>query len=323
MLVSSSGQWVGGISGGCLEGDALKRSQKAIFSKQPSVVVYDTLDDDDNQIGVGLGCNGRIEVLFSPIDPNDAKNPIEQLRIMEQAKGPSIVLKVVDCPDALNLLGQSKIITSDSKLDDYWGIDAHKIQSTISEVEVKKRPIVRLFTTATNAKLNILIEYIRPETKLVIVGDNYDVSALVGIACELGWECHIVGRRKKISKTTFQLAKAVYEYESFSDLELDEYTAVILMTHDYNWDKKILPQVIDKEIPYIGMLGPKKRLHKMERDLDLKDLDQLHHFYSPVGLDIGAESPEEIALAIAAEIVAAFRSKKGSPLKFKKGVIHE
>jgi len=62
MLVSSSGQWIGGISGGCLEGDALRRSQTAIYNDQPSSVVYDTMEDDANQIGVGLGCNGRIEV---------------------------------------------------------------------------------------------------------------------------------------------------------------------------------------------------------------------------------------------------------------------
>ena len=78
MLVSSNGEWIGGISGGCLEGDALKRSQKAIFSNRPSTVVYDTMDDDRNQIGVGLGCNGRIEVLFTPIDPEDPDNEIEQ-----------------------------------------------------------------------------------------------------------------------------------------------------------------------------------------------------------------------------------------------------
>ena len=96
MLVSSNGQSVGGISGGCLEGDALKRSQKAIFSNRPSTIVYDTMDDDENEIGIGLGCNGRIEVLFMPINPEDKNNPIEQLREVAAAKSPSILLKVVD-----------------------------------------------------------------------------------------------------------------------------------------------------------------------------------------------------------------------------------
>jgi len=323
MLVSSSGQWVGGISGGCLEGDALKRSQKAIFSNTASLVVYDTLDDDDNQIGVGLGCNGRIEVLFTPINADDPNNPIQQLRTVSQSDVPSILLKVVESDADQLKLGFSKLINFTEGSIDFCGIDSNKIKTSILEVEQIKRPLLKEFKTKDNHKIKVLIEFIRPETKLIIVGDNYDVSALVGIANELGWESHIVGRKKKISKKIFQVAKGVYEYEDFSNLKLDAYTAVVLMTHDYNWDKKILPQVIDKNLPYIGMLGPKKRMQKMQIDLRLDSLDQISHFYSPVGLDIGAESPEEIALSIAAEIVAAFRERSGKSLKFKDGVIHE
>ena len=92
MLVSSNGQWIGGISGGCLEGDALRRSQKAIYNNVPSQVVYDTMDDDANQIGVGLGCNGRLEVLFTPIDPSDQNNPIETLKKIKEKNAPSILI---------------------------------------------------------------------------------------------------------------------------------------------------------------------------------------------------------------------------------------
>jgi len=323
MLVSSSGHWVGGISGGCLEGDALKRSQKAIFSNTPSRVVYDTMDDDTNQIGVGLGCNGRIEVLFTPINPEDRNNPLEQLRAISKSSIPSILLKLVTPDVDNNILGHSKLIIPSQAPIDYCGIDSHSLKSAIQEVESIKRPLLKEFSSSDQKKCKVLIEFIRPETKLIIVGDNYDVSALVGIANELGWECHIVGRRKKISKKTFQIAKEVYEYEDFSKIVLDEYSAVVLMTHDYNWDKKILQQVIGKKLPYIGMLGPKKRMIKMQDDLGLESLDNISFFYSPVGLDIGAESPEEIALSIAAEIVSAFRERGGKSLKYKDGVIHD
>jgi xanthine/CO dehydrogenase XdhC/CoxF family maturation factor len=79
MYVSDNGEWIGGISGGCLEGDALKQAKMAISKNESSVVVYDTMDDDAHQIGIGLGCNGRIDVMFTPIDPNDKNNGIEQL----------------------------------------------------------------------------------------------------------------------------------------------------------------------------------------------------------------------------------------------------
>ena len=323
MLVSSSGHWVGGISGGCLEGDALKRSRKAIFSNKASTVVYDTMDDDNNEIGIGLGCNGRIEVLFTPIDPNDNHNPIEQLRKVAQSKSASILLKAVGGLNSDSHLGLSTLINEVDEDFSFCGIHSGTLKNAIEGVKKSRRPAIFSFEPSESESLNVLVEYIRPETQLVIIGDNYDVSALVGIANEIGWECHIVGRRKKISKQLFDAAKAVYEYEDFEQLDLHEYTAVVLMTHDYNWDKKILPQVIHKELPYIGMLGPKKRMLKMQEELNLEALDDISYFFSPVGLDIGAESPEEIALAIAAEIVAAFRKKAGKSLKYKKGVIHD
>ncbi|MEM9544841.1 MAG: XdhC family protein [Bacteroidota bacterium] len=322
MLVSSSGQWVGGISGGCLEGDALKRSQKAIFNNTPSSVVYDTMDDDANEIGVGLGCNGRIEVLFTPIDPQNPENPIEQLRTIAVSKNPSLLLKVVESSAPEGFLGNSKLLKEGKGEIEFCSIDSKELENAAQEVKAKKRPILKTFINSENHTLKVLVEFIRPETKLIIVGDNYDVAALVGIADELGWECYIVGRKKKLSKKLFSIAKAVYEYEAFSQIKIDAYTAIVLMTHDYNWDKKILPQVIHKSVPYIGMLGPKKRMLKMQNELGIDSLDRIAHFHSPVGLDIGAESPEEIALAIASEIVAAFRNRNGNSLKFREGTIH-
>ncbi|MDP5141110.1 MAG: XdhC family protein, partial [Spirosomaceae bacterium] len=80
MLVQDNGIWTGGISGGCLEGDALKQARMAIFKATPTLITYDTTQDDEHQIGVGLGCNGIIDVLFTPIDFSDLNNPVEILK---------------------------------------------------------------------------------------------------------------------------------------------------------------------------------------------------------------------------------------------------
>ncbi|MEY3412424.1 MAG: hypothetical protein RIQ70_1112, partial [Bacteroidota bacterium] len=93
MLVSEDGFWEGGISGGCLEGDALKKARMSILKSKPELVRYDTTKDDDSQIGVGLGCNGVIDVLFIPVDFADSHNPIEILKIgVNQTKGPLITI---------------------------------------------------------------------------------------------------------------------------------------------------------------------------------------------------------------------------------------
>jgi len=324
MLVSSSGQWIGGISGGCLEGDALRRSQQAIYKKESSTVTYDTMVDDENQIGVGLGCNGRLEVLFSPIDKDDPLNPIELLRKITRKKAACILLQVIDVDPVEGLLGAAQIADVNMKALDFCNVDAKRLSTLVKDTRIKRRPQIVLLENNAGAMLTILVEFIRPETKIVIVGDNYDVNALVGIVAELGWEIHIVGRRKKLSKTVYHKAEKVYDYEDFDQLVIDDYTAVVLMSHDYNWDKIILPQVIHKNPPYIGMLGPRKRMEKMKKELNLKNkLNSIRHFFSPVGLDIGAESPEEIALSISAEIVACLRNREGHFLKDRPGTIHE
>ncbi len=318
MLIRSNGMWIGGISGGCLEGDALKRSQRAIFKNKPSIVVYDTMEDDQNQIGVGLGCNGRIEVLINPINPDDKNNPVELLRKVVEANQTAIILKVIAAENDTSLLGKSLHLKGDLNELEFCGIDQTMLKEAVLEVQQKRKALI----LHTDQAITILIEFFKPETKLVIVGDNYDVNALVGIAHELGWEIHVIGKAKKLPKSVFNLARSVNDYNAIDSVSLHDYSAVLLMTHDYNRDKEMLPILLAKKPPYIGMLGPKKRLLKMQKDLPELDLTSITHLHSPVGLDIGAETPEEIALAIASEIVASFRNRKGTSLKFREGTIY-
>jgi len=319
MLVSSNGNWIGGISGGCLEGDALRRSQKAIYNETPSRVVYDTMDDDANQIGVGLGCNGRIEVLFTPIDPSDPNNPIEQLKQIKALDAASVLITIIDGDE--QALGTA--ILANEISDGFYNIDQGKLTQHIQATKEKKRSLIVELTTKTAAELKVLFEFIRPEMKLVIIGDNYDVSALAAIVDQMGWDIFIVGRKKKVPKSTFAKAKAVLEYEQYDQINVDEYTSILLMSHDYNWDMHILRQVLDQDPPYLGMLGPKKRMLKMQKEVGLGHLSEVAFMHSPIGLDIGAETPEEIAISILAEILSVFRKRDGSQLKYREGTIHE
>jgi len=323
MLVRSSGLWTGGISGGCLEGDALKRSQIAIFKGEASKVVYDTMDDDKNQIGVGLGCNGRIEVLFTPIDATDPNNEIEQLRRIAGAETPAIMLKLIEAPVESGLLGAQQLVEQEDTLNlDFAGVHPVVLSEGIAEAREQRRARI-IQTEVGEITVKLLVEFIRPETRLIVVGDNYDVSAMLGIADELGWECYVVGKAKKLTKEVYRLAKKVVDYAEAHTLPVHDYTAVMLMSHDYNWDKEMIKVFAPKQPHYMGMLGPKKRFQKMHKDLEELNLEQLPFFYSPTGLEIGAESPNEIALSIAAEIVAVFRNKTGGFLKDKEGTIHE
>lgn len=316
MLVQSNGMWLGGISGGCLEGDALKKSQNAIFKNEPSIVVYDTTEDDELQIGVGLGCKGRVEVLITPIDPNDPNNEIELLRSILRNEQPSILAKVIskDSPH----LAKCKILNQENQLFD---IPVIKMENAISKTKEKKSPQLFYFKTEEN-EFSILLEFVRPETRLIIVGDNYDVHAMTNIAKTLGWEVWIVGRIKKLSKQLANKVEKIIPFEEYNKIKIHEYSAIILMSHDYKWDKTILQHVTKLKPSYLGILGPKTRFKKMIYELNMPELESTNFIHSPTGLEIGAESPEEISLSIAAEILAIFREKKGTFLKLKEGSIH-
>ncbi|MEZ4887025.1 MAG: XdhC family protein [Chitinophagales bacterium] len=328
MFVSNNGQWVGGISGGCLEGDALKRAQMAIMKNQSSIVVYDTTEDDPHQIGVGLGCNGRIEVLLTPIEENSPNNQIEFLKGITDQRNATILLQILSI-EGKESNKRGHFYTSNNLLQ--LTNDVHtpleSIEEKIALVYQKRKSQVFAFTNKLGNECEILFELIRPKIKLVCIGDNYDINAFMGIAAELGWEIHVAGKARKLSKIVYQYAKRVYSIEEAKDIEIDDYTAVILMSHDYKTDLTLLQKYLTLDVPYIGLLGPKKRMIKMQDELaDNKqdiNLDNMPNLYAPVGLDIGAESPEEIALSIAAEIIAVFREREGGYLRNRKGSIHE
>lgn len=319
MLVRSNGMWTGGISGGCLEGDALKQSLNAIYKNESSIIVYDTMEDDNNQIGVGLGCNGRIEVLLTPIDPNDPNNEIELLRSILNAENPSIIAKVISGDK--ELLAKSKLVNHQDDPLQFLDINNSELKRSIQTVLQKKSP--RIFDLKSGEEnIKVLLEFIRPETRLIIVGDNYDVNAMANVAHTLGWEIWVVGRLKKLSKELVGKVKRVISFEDHKKVKTHDYTAVVLMSHDYKWDMTILQHFLNESPPYIGMLGPKKRFEKMDKELSDFDLASIDFIHSPTGLEIGAESPEEISHSIASEIIAVFRQKKGLSLKLKEGPIH-
>ncbi len=318
MLVQSSGVWTGGISGGCLEGDALRRSQKAIFDNKVTSVVYDTMEDDQNQVGVGLGCNGRIELLLTPIDIEDPHNEIEILRSITNETEPNVMLKIVLHSNE-DLIGQILLVKPGADLNGFAELESEKLFQDIDLVRAKKR--AKMFDYE-NGSVRILIDFIRPETQLIVAGDNYDIYAMLGIANQLGWRSVLLGKAKKLSKLAYQMADKVMDYNKADTIQINEYSVVLLMTHDYKIDLNLLNYFKDKNPAYLGILGPKKRFQKLDGDVD-DDLTNYTFIHSPTGLEIGAESPEEIALSICAEVLAKMRDKTGGSLHEKIGSIHE
>lgn len=330
MLIEDDGQLTGAISGGCLEGDALRKALLVMTEKRSRLVTYDTMDDDDAKFGVGLGCNGIIQVLIEPIDVSNPHNPIQYLRAIDEKRQKGILITLFSLQDkkdpqygtCLLLKEDGNIIDHTPDLKDILRADA--TEALINQTSSFKNYILE------NHNLTAFIEVIKPPISLIVIGAGNDVIPLVSMADVLGWEATVIdGRANYAKQERFVSACQVLVAKPENVLEqiaLDEHTVFLLMTHNYNYDKAMLKQLLQKDVTYIGMLGPKK---KRERILDeFKDEglvfteQQLSALHSPVGLDIGAETSEEIALSILAEVKALFAGKGVQSLRTINEVIH-
>lgn len=328
MFILDNGVWVGGISGGCLEGDALKRARLAIAQSTSSLVTYDTTEDDAHQIGVGLGCNGVIDVLISPLLPN-THNPIELLRsCVAEPRKSHVLLTITQLKGEINGLRRGDMLR-------YEGLESvaifgdetvqGQINATIRQFITKSKSAPGQFELADGRELELFIEIVPPVTHVVLMGQQYDVYPLVKIIKELGWQATVVANRQKVTQKLFAAADAIVAPDEFDQIAIDDHTALILMAHDFKTDKYNLPKVLNTAAGFIGILGPRVRYGKMVQELATEGIivDESNRIHAPVGLDIGAVSPEEIALSIVAEIRADLAGRDGTFLRLRSTTIHE
>lgn len=332
MLVNDDGRITGAISGGCLEGDALKKALFAISEQKHTLFTYDTSKADDSEMGIHLGCDGIIQVLFEYIDSDKIDNPIELLRKALANQQNAVIVTLFDLNNNQNnqygtclLLEENGTISGDIPLLCFkeYILNDSSIALKNEQSEFKQYQFEQINTTA-------FFEFIQPPISLVVLGAGNDAIPLMKFADILGWDFRIIDRRSThANKERFPSASQIVVCTP--DVALDyipvhNRTFFVLVTHSYRCDLQMLKSLSSSSLPYIGILGPKKKFDKMLSDFqqDVFELsqDKISTIYSPTGLDIGAETPEEIALSIIAEIQSVLAGKMGGMLKMKNEVIH-
>ncbi|MCQ6956747.1 XdhC family protein [Mucilaginibacter aquariorum] len=326
MIVTDDGQLTGAISGGCLEGDALRKARLVMAQQKPILVTYDTTDEDDAKLGVGLGCNGIIHILIEPIDPSSSNNPIALFKQFLSKREPVVLVTIFTLndkqaaqPGTCALMNKDEQVTGvfpDSTIEDAVLIDAKDVLKNGNSVTK---------TYIYEDRFTCFIELLRAAVSLIVVGAGNDAIPLTKLAAVLGWQITVIdGRSNYIIPERFPLADKLIVTKpdnALSKLSLDNRTVFVLMTHNYNYDMAMLKQLLPLQLPYIGALGPKKRLNRIldelrEEGVNITD-EQLESIYGPAGLDVGSENSEEIALSIIAEIQAVLTKRNGSSLRYK------
>ncbi len=340
--------FLGSISGGCLEDDAREHALAAIVSGRAVVVRYDTTADSDIFFGTGAGCQGIVEVLIEPLPASsEANDPLSCIARGLRERRAGALASVV----AVEPAGDGALPASGSFL---WLDDpapGHPpAETTITDaslaaavavdarvVLLQGRQTTRHYPLPDGGRVRVFIDVVRPPRSLLICGAGQDAVPLARLGKELGWRVRVVdGRRAYATPVRFPSVDEVIhcpapEFGARISVEPDE--AAVVMTHNFLHDADVLRALIPSPAGYIGVLGPRRRTERLltalaasgdagtEPPLDLGK-KSLHRLHGPAGLDIGAEAPEQIALAIVAEIEATAAGREGGMLKRRLSALH-
>jgi xanthine/CO dehydrogenase XdhC/CoxF family maturation factor len=330
MLIREDGQLTGAISGGCLERDALRKALLVMTEQKSKLVTYDTSDEDDAKLGMGLGCNGIIQVLIEPIVLASKNNPIALLKKVISKRQHNILITLFSLERKRSeQYGSCLLISEDGSITGDVPVLKDALINDAQKVFLNKKTSFKNYNKENNIQ-TAFIELIAPPVHLIVIGAGNDAVPLIKMADILGWKTTVIdGRAEYADKKRFIPSCQVIVSQPdhvLEQLAIDEQTAFLLMTHNYNYDLSMLRALLKRKVKYIGSLGPRKKLDRMISELKdegvFLDEEQLSSLYGPVGLDIGAETSEEIALSILAEIKAVFSSKSARPLRANTGAIH-
>lgn len=329
MLVEDNGKMTGAISGGCLEGDALRKALLAINQGHNKLVTYDTLNKDDVEFGVQLGCNGIVHILFEPIDDTQTNNPIELLEKYQSQRKDAVLVTLFSLQNFAGFQPGTCFFLNDQQ-------QSSRLSNNRFAENIRKDATIALAGKSSILKqyeeddLSAFIEFLQPAVALIVVGAGNDAIPLVEMATVLGWRVSVIdGRATHATRQRFPKANQTIvgkPAEIIDRLIIDQRTVVVLMTHNYNYDLALLPLLLQKRCSYIGTLGPKTRLQRMLVELEdqgkkITD-EEMTLIFGPTGLDIGAETAEEIALSILSEIKAVLSNREGGHLRRRQDGIH-
>ena len=294
MLILSDGKMIGAVSGGCVEKEIRRQAASVFKDKIPKMMTYDGR--------YRLGCEGILHILIEPFEPDDLFLDRFQNCIQNRLEIP------VRAYYSKNT-GSFSGLGSQFYLDNNW----HKIHDGLKE----------------DPELSLFEQVLQSCHRLIIIGAEHDAVQLCRYAAFSGWEVTVVASATE--EKTIEDFPGATDFQSIEpdklDLsQIDEQTSVVLMTHSYVKDLSFLLRLHGTNPGYLGLLGPESRREKLLNEfleqLPTADLDFVESVHGPAGLDIGAETAQEIAISVMSEILAVYRGAIPRHLRDKRGAIH-
>jgi xanthine dehydrogenase accessory factor len=323
MVIAKSGEYAGLLSGGCLEGDLAERARTVFELEVPQIASYDMRGADDVLFGLGSGCEGAMEILLQYLSPSLNWQPMKQLEAAYLAQRAEALLLVVKSPQGGLTPGSNLFVDNSSNVVEskrsLAGIRQNQAWRALADYgkQITPHGSSRLIQNALpGTDLLLLIQ--APAPNILLLGAGPDAQPVCELANTLGWRVTVVDHRGNYAQSSrFPGAAQVLDSgpEALSNLFQDHehratpYSAAIVMSHHLRMDQEYLAGLASSDIPYVGLLGPIGRRERLLSQLGPRAETLRSRLRSPVGLDLGATTPEAIALSIIAEIHAAIAGR--------------
>ncbi|HMK37779.1 MAG TPA: XdhC family protein, partial [Bacteroidota bacterium] len=301
-------------------------------SGKPILVTYDSSSPGDILWGLGLGCTGIAHVLLERVSGTEPCRALEFIGECRALRTPGAIASVYAIDGCDGERTGSRVFVRD-------GLPATARPSDTALGAALGRACAGAISARKSSQLNVtlpggraeaFIEYLPPPVSLFVFGAGPDAAPLVSLATDLGWIVAVVdGRPAYLTRESFPSADELilaHPGDTAGAITFPPEAAAVVMTHNFNNDLVLVRTLLGSTASYIGLLGPRAKADLLLARLAEEGLvpadDQLARLHCPVGLDIGAETPGEIALAIVAEIQAMLQHRPGSCLSRRDGPIH-
>lgn len=323
MLIDENENLTGMVSGGCLESDVGEVAKQVIRSGKPIIKTYDM--DEDLVWGLGLGCPGTVDIYIEPV-PNVGDEAFDLwLSCIKEEQSCALATILQKDEGGIERVFIPKKGAPAGDFPDST-VQAHVITIAQQRMNEKNpKSATQTFMKETGKKIEVFIDVYTPPSEIYIFGAGHDAVPVANYAVSLGWKTVVVDPRPYYnSEERFPGAKRILvdtaKFEN--EVKISDHTYVIVMNHHIERDRETLKFVMSSPAPYIGVLGPRKRRIRMLEAIQEEGIhfteEQLQRMHSPIGLDIGSESPEEIAISIVAEIIAVQKGHEGGFLQDSK-----
>ncbi|MFI1567153.1 XdhC family protein [Streptomyces sp. NPDC020490] len=331
LAVDADGTAVGSVSGGCVEGAVYELCRQAVRSGETVLERFGHSDDD--AFAVGLSCGGTIDVLVTPVTADTPAYPVLAAALAAAARGEAAALaRIVNGPAPL--VGRALVVHPDGSHTGGFGerpeLDRTVAAEAAALLDAGRTATLEIAETGSRcgAPLTVLVESSVPAPRMIVFGAVDFASALVRVGKFLGHHVTVCDARPVFAtRARFPEADEIvveWPHEYLARTDVDARTVLCVLTHDAKFDVPLLELALRLPVAYVGAMGS-RRTH-LHRDARLREAGltdrELGRLRSPIGLDLGARTPEETALSIAAEIVAARLGGAGLPLAGTHGPIH-